>query len=407
VDARDSIASATDAASVAADGLADNSAAQAKIKAGVAKIYDTTFLHKIDIVVAAKDVAAIERKSGTRVPCTFTYDGITLQNVGVRQAGGSFNPSKKINDKPSLSVKFDEFVKNQELHDIEKIVLKNELQDLSLVNEHMTYEIYRRAGLAAPTTAHAVVTINGLLNGIYLMREPINKQFIVRNLGKGLENGNLYEEDFFNGGDFVNSPMGIQLKNEKEEMRSRADIVALASAMKAATPTTFVGTISPLFDVDRYVTYYAVEAVTSYFDGFSMHNNNTYMYDNPKDGRFILFPHGADESFWATGTAITRIMSATQSAGSTTGKKLRAVPELDARWKAEIARIGAAPVWDQTALLARVEQVAKIFATATSTGRTATDLALFDKHRPIIEAFIKAGGTSMGTATLPVLPMPR
>ena len=47
-----------------------------------------------------------------------------------------------------------------------------------LVGEHMTYEVYRRAGIAAPMTAHAHVTINGIDSGIYVMREPVNRDFL-------------------------------------------------------------------------------------------------------------------------------------------------------------------------------------------------------------------------------------
>ena len=94
-----------------------------------------------------------------------------------------------IEGKPSLSLKFDEFVKGQRLFDLDKLILKNELQDLGLVNEHLTYEVFRRAGLAASMTAHARVTINGIDVGIYLLREPIDKDFLVRNFGKGFETG--------------------------------------------------------------------------------------------------------------------------------------------------------------------------------------------------------------------------
>ena len=374
--------------------------AQAKVIAGVAKVYDRSILHRINIEIPAALVSQIPRRTDTRVSCTFTFDGVVLTNVGVRQAGGTAHPYKPINDKPTLSIKFDEFVKGQDLFDLDKIVLKNELQDLSLVNEHMTYEIFRRAGIAAPMTAHAIVTINGYLNGIYLMREPINKQFLLRNFGKGFEQGNLYEEDLTTG-DIIQNPARADLKNEQVDSRNRADLFAMANALGSATPANFVATMAPRFDLDRYLTYYAVEAVTSYFDGFSMHHNNSYLYDHPKDGRFIVIPQGADESFWATGTPITRIQSPLQPPGSAIARQLRAVPALEARFEAEVRRIGSAPVWDQQVLSDRLAQVSKIFATAPKVGRTAADLSSFQRYLPIVETFIRAGGTSKGTVGLP------
>jgi spore coat protein CotH len=375
--------------------------AQAKLQAAVTRVYDPAVLHNIDIVIDAKDVAAIERRTDARVSCTFTYDGTTLKNVGIRQAGGSYHPYVGIRNKPTLSLRFDEFVPGQELFGLERMVLKNELQDLSFLNEHMTYEVFRRAGLAAPMTAHAVVRINGILNGVYVMREPVNKQFLTRNFGKAFSKGNLYEIDLGVVGDPMKSPSRVDLKDEKAESRTRADILALAEAVNASTSGDFVTRVAPRFDLDRYLAFYAVEAATSYFDGFSFHSNNSYMYFHPREGRFILIPHGADEAFWATGTPITRLESATQPPMSALARKVRAVPQLEARFLSEIARIGREPVWNRQALLARVAQVAKILATAQRTGRTATDLTRFERHRPVVEAFINAGGTTNGTSRLP------
>jgi hypothetical protein len=377
----------------------DQDDAQAKLQRAVTRVYDPAVLHRIDIVIAAKDVPSVERRTDARVACTFTYDGVTLRNVGVRQAGGTYHPYKPITNKPSLSLEFDAFVPGQELFGLERMVLKNELQDLSLMNEHMTYEVFRRAGLAAPMTAHAVVTINGILNGIYLMREPVNKQFLTRNFGKALAQGNLYEIDY-NVDDAMRSPGRVDLKNERSESRNRADLVALAREVNAATPADFVKRVGTKVNLDRYLTFFAVEAATSDYDGFSFHNNNSYLYSHPKDG-FILIPHGADEAFWATGTPVTRLQSATQTPQSVFARKVRAVPELESRFLSEIARVGREPVWHRQALLARVAQVAKILATAERTGRTADDLRRFETNRPVVEAFINAGGTTNGTSGLP------
>ena len=73
-----------------------------------------------------------------RVRCTFTFDGIALKDVGVRQAGGTFNRFVSIDEKPTLSLKFDDFVDGQELHGLEKVVLKDGRQDTGLVSEHLT-----------------------------------------------------------------------------------------------------------------------------------------------------------------------------------------------------------------------------------------------------------------------------
>jgi spore coat protein H len=373
-------------------------ARQAAQQAAVDKVFDLSRLHVIDIVISPEGVENFVQRAETRYRCTLTFDGLVLNDVGIRQAGGNIHPYRTIGNKPTLSIKFNEFVKGQKLHGLEKLVLKNQAQDLSLVNEHLTYEVFRRAGLAAPMTAHAVVTINGQLSGIYLMREPVNNEFMVRNFGADSEDGNLYEFDL--RADFAQDPRGIDLKDEAEDRRSRDDLIELAAIVNAVPPEFFVQAVSPVLDVDRYLTYFAVEAVTSDMDGFSFHNNNSYLYRLPKTGRFIFIPHGADESFWATGSAITRLSGPYHPPWSQLARKVSSVPALFEKYQAEVARVSQAPVWDEAALLERVAQVGRILATAERKGRTAGDISRFESNRKIVEDFIRSRGTTQGGRAL-------
>src|SRR5262245_13995398 len=88
-------------------------------------LYDTSVLHRIDIVIPAEDANKLLNRTDTRIRCTFTIDGRTLHDVGVRQAGGIYHPYVPITNKPSLSLKFDEFTRKQELFGVDRLVLKN------------------------------------------------------------------------------------------------------------------------------------------------------------------------------------------------------------------------------------------------------------------------------------------
>ena len=370
---------------------------QERLQAAVARVYDTRVLHRIDIVIAPDDARTILNRTSERVRCTFTFDGVVLKDVGIRQAGGTFNRFVSIDEKPTLSVKFDDFVDGQELHGLEKMVLKDGRQDSGFVGEHLTYEVYRRAGIAAPMTAHAHVTINGTDSGIYVMREPINRDFLTRNFGRAFSTGNLYELNYQL--DPMVAPQRIRLKDESEQKRVRTELLGAADAVMNAPPETFVTAVSRYLDLDRYITYYAVEVVTSNYDGFSFNVNNAYLYAHPKDGRLIMIPYGADSSFWAE-ARITKIRSPLQSPRAALARRVQSIPELAQTFAAEAARIGREPVWDKKVLLERLAQVGRILATAPATGRTAVDVKRFADYRPVIEAFINAGGTN-GSAALP------
>ena len=319
-------------------------ARQERVKASVARVYDTSVLHRIEIVIAPEDARTILNRTTERVRCTFTFDGVVLKDVGVRQAGGTFNRFVSIAEKPTLSLKFDDFVDGQELHGLEKMVLKDGRQDTGLVGEHLTYEVYRRAGIAAPMTAHAHVTINGIDSGIYVMREPVNRDFLTRSFGRPFSGGNVYELNY--QPDPMISPRQILLRDEVEQRRTRTELLGAADAVQNAPAETFVAAVSKYLDLDRYITFHAVEAATSNYDGFSFNVNNAYLYAHPRDGRLIMIPYGADSSFWAE-ARITKLRSPFQTPRAALARRVQSSPELAQTFAAEVARVGREPVWDK------------------------------------------------------------
>ena len=373
-------------------------ARQERLKAAVTRVYDTRVLHRIEIVIAPEDASKVLNRTSERVRCTFTFDGVTLKDVGVRQAGGTFNRFVSIDEKPTLSLKFDDFVEGQELHGLEKMVLKDGRQDSGFVGEHLTYEVYRRAGIAAPMTAHAQVTINGIDSGIYVMREAINRDFLTRNFGRQFSTGNVYELSY--GPDPMMTPARVFLRHEVEQTRTRTELIHAADAMKITSSEAFVAEMSKYVDLDRYITYYAVEAATSNFDGFSFNVNNAYLYTHPKDGRLIMIPYGADSSFWAE-ARITKIRSPFQRPAASLARRVQSTPVLAARFAAEVARIGSESVWDKKVLLDRLAQVDRILSNAPTSGRSAADVKRFAAYRPTVEAFINAAVNADARAALP------
>ena len=365
----------------------------------VGQIFGLTKLHRIEIVVPAASLFRFQDRNAARVRGTISFDGTVLHDIGVRQQGGTFLPYVGINGKPSLSLKFNEFTPGQELFGLKKLILKNQAQDRSLVNEHLTYEVFLRAGYPAPLTSFAQVKLNGIDQGIYLLRKPINQQFLARHFGKDRSKGKLYEivQDI----DPVRFPERLDLKDEQEEKRSRNDVRSLAVAARSATPETFAKVIAPHLDLDRFITYFALETATSHADGYANNTNNTYLYHVPIDDRFIFLPQGADQSFWAAAKP-KRIYAPGQlrTAGSLARQVLDS-PELRKKFDAELHRVGHAPVWDKDALLARVAEVERLLGSATPSARVTSDIAKFQRLRPVIEAFINNGGTTGGTANLP------
>ena len=122
-------------------------------------------------------------------------DGVVIAQVGVRKKGfiGSV-----VSTRPSLKVKFDEYVNGQSYAGLEGLTLNNNNQDQALLQQFLAYDLYTRAGVPAPQTSFARVRVNGEDLGLYTRVETIDKAFLRRVFGN--DNGVLYEGY---AGDFI------------------------------------------------------------------------------------------------------------------------------------------------------------------------------------------------------------
>lgn len=355
-------------------------------------IFDTSVLHRVDIVVAAEHLNALEHDLLQRVPCTFTIDGAAFPVSGIRKKGG-LNSLTPLDDKPAFSVKLDEFRTSQRLGSVDKIILNNGRQDTAFLNEHLGYEICRRAGLVAPRTAHALVTFNGEPNGIYVLREAVDRQFLERHFGPGDAHGNLYEgscpyDDPCT--DFLRFPRRMELKRENEEARKRDDLYDLIALIETTPDSVWIEAVSRHLDLDGFITAYAVSALTNHWDGYAWNMNNYYLYHRPSDDRFVLIPHGMDSLFgvddhygdvevedpflWPVGRL---------------ARKVRNAPDLQARFVRTIDRV-LREAWDVDSLTARIDRLEALLDGVTGADdRTRSDLGDFEYGADEIRDFIR------------------
>jgi spore coat protein H len=276
-----------DASPSAADAGADATADPA----GAALVFDTTRLHRIEIRVDQMHLAQLEMDQENRVPCTLVYDGIELPMTGIRKKGGP-GSLRPLSGKPGFSVKFNQFVKGQKLHGLSKMSLNNAVQDSSFLAEHMAYEMVRRAGGAAPLTAHGLITFNGRPLGLFVLREAYNDDFVARTFGKVNVGGNFYE-----GGEFVGSPNSPELKDEKEEMRSREDLRQVSRLINTTPDGQWVAAVDARVDLESFFIGWAVESLVDHWDGYFFGPHNHYLYHHPGTDKIVFLVAGMDSIF--------------------------------------------------------------------------------------------------------------
>jgi spore coat protein H len=332
-----------------------------------AVVFDRTRLHTVEITVAEGDMAQLATDLENRVPCSVRYDGELVEGAGVRQKG---NELVDVFSKPSLSLKLDEVDSKASLHGLSKLLLNSSDQDPTFLREQIGADMFARAGLPAARIAHARVSLNGVDEGIYVVAEAIDKEFLQRRFGEGNDEGNLYEGPCC--GDFVDDVASLELKDQEKDGRTTDDLRALADVIRGAPDGELAEMVGARLDFAGFLQGYALEALLDHWDGYSYRGNNYYLYDNPVDGRFVFLPHGMDRILEETSFDVETAPTARLPA------RIRAIPALDDQFHAELAGV-VSSAWDEDALLAGIDQATLLIRGASAGDQTAADVARFNK----------------------------
>jgi hypothetical protein len=236
--------------------------------------------------------------SGTnRVPAGLGWEGVWLPEVELTLKGG-IGSFRELSGKAGFRINLDALTPGQRLRGLENITLNSMVQDRSGVHERLVYMLMRQAGVPAPRTSYARVTLNGEYRGLYLMLEPPDDQFLKRWYDD--PDGNLYEGaygvDLTAGGlwGFEHDEQGA------DDVTDRSDLMRLVELLDTPAGEDRVAELEALVDVDLTLLAMASEVITGDWDGYFYARNNYRLYHEPSTDQFSLLPWGMDQtlSWW-------------------------------------------------------------------------------------------------------------
>ena len=238
--------------------------------------------------IAKEDVLKLKDAPRDYVACRVRESGQTTSDVvlAIRLKGGagSFRP---IDEKPAFTVNVDRFRDQQLFHGLAKFHLNNSVQDDSYLNEAIGAELSAAAGLAAPRVTHARVSLNGRDLGLYVLKEGVDKRFLARRFAK--PKGNLYDGGFC---------ADVDTELERDTGRGpedRSDLKALVAACLESDLVARERRVEAVLDLDRFLSFTALERMTGHWDGYSTNCNNYRLYFDSTGAVFL--PHGMDQLF--------------------------------------------------------------------------------------------------------------
>ena len=253
-----------------------------------AALFTNVSVRRIRIELAPPALATLRQQSRGDVRATVRDEAATYREVALHLKGstGSF---RGLDDKPALTLTFDGFTPGQRFHGLRKIHLNNSVEDPAYLNEWLGGELFRAAGVPAPRVAWALVELNGRKLGLYVLKEGFTEDFL--GLHFRAPTGNLYDTG---PGHDVTEAMR---RSSGTGPKDRADLQALAAAALEPNRAERWRKLQAVLDVDRFVSFLAMEIMVCHRDGYSLAKNNFRIYHDADSGKIIFFPHGMDQLF--------------------------------------------------------------------------------------------------------------
>jgi hypothetical protein len=219
---------------------------------------------------------------------TVVIDRSIVESVGIRQNGFINELNEFV---PPLEIRFDHYDPNQTFRGKRRMLLNSTPADPTSMRTCLAYDLFNRAGLAAPRCSFAAVRVNGqpLPNGslgfVYTNVEAIDEGFLQ---DRFRTTGPIFEgkaSDFRDGWmDTFDGPP------------DRRRLIALRDALQA-TDDQLDDRLSQVIDLDWFHEFWAIETIVGHWDGYSGNADRFFLFDHPENGLLFL-PSSPQQAFY-------------------------------------------------------------------------------------------------------------
>lgn len=200
------------------------------------RLFDTSRVHTIDIVMDDWDEFIQTCEDEEYTAASVVIDGEAYKNVGIRAKGNSSlsSVSAMNSDRYSFKIEFDHYDNTTSYYGLDKISLNNIIKDNTYMKDYLTYQMMADFGVNVPLCSYVYITVNGEDWGLYLAVEGVEDSFLQRNYGT--DYGELYKPDTtdmgggrgngknFNMDDFLNA--NGEADSQSAEEQPQANIPA-------------------------------------------------------------------------------------------------------------------------------------------------------------------------------------
>lgn len=271
--------------------------------------FEDSAVSRIDILIHPDSLYQILKPgnegSDHEYPAVFIFNNgntiDTIENIGFRLRGNTSRYSAK----KSFKVSFNTFDDTQKFHGLEKMNLNGEHNDPSIARSKICWEIIRDYGIIGSRTSYVQLYINQEYRGLYINVEHVDEEYV--NLRFGNKNGNLYkclwpapltylgsDPDLYKYESGGRRAYDLKTNTEQDDYSDLAELVRI---INITSPGAFPENLEPIFNVNAFLKFLAIEVATGHWDSYSYNQQNYYLYNNTASGQFEFIPYDVDNTF--------------------------------------------------------------------------------------------------------------
>jgi spore coat protein CotH len=234
-----------------------------------------------------------------------TFDGKTYKDVGVRYKGNYTFMATAKSLKKSLKFDLNRHVDGQKLDGLTMLNFNCGVSDPTKAREAFAYAYFREAGVPAPRTSFAELTLSvpGKYDrefvGVYTLVEQVNKGFLKRHFGDGT--GMLLKPEGLHGGPAYLGANWRAYEGRYKPKNTPTDeqkkrLIAFTKLISGGSDEDFAKQIGSYLDVEAFLRFIAVNALLSNLDSYLAYGHNYFLYLAPKTNKFVFIPWDLDLS---------------------------------------------------------------------------------------------------------------
>jgi spore coat protein H len=234
-----------------------------------------------------------------------TFDGETFKDVGLRYKGNYTYMATARALKKSLKLDLNKNVEGQKLDGLTMLNFHCGVSDPSRAREALSYAFFRDAGVPAPRTSFAELTLtvpgkyDKELVGVFTVTEQVNKGFLKRHFKDG--KGMLLKPEGLQGG---LAHLGANWKAYEDRYKpkhiptdeQKKRLIDFTKLISSGSDEAFANEIGSYLDVEAFLKFIAANALLSNLDSYLGYGHNFYLYLVPETNKFVFIPWDLDLS---------------------------------------------------------------------------------------------------------------